>query len=560
MLTSMNIAQRVAWALSELGVTRAYGLPGEDHMTLLDALEDRGIDYRAAFNESSAVIMAATDARLTGRPGVAVLSLAPGVSNGINGVLHAYMEGLPMVVLSGQFAAGRLPFVVRQGFDIESLLRPCTKWTTRVPPGADPAALVCKAADIALAGRPGPVYVELPDEVAMAESPDRAGDAAVALLKEELAGRRAGRRPTLTAPGALMDDLARRLREAERPALIVGGRDDTLSRETLAAFAEQCRAPVFTTTGQKGALDDRSPYFAGTLLNGNLEKRLLGQADLIITLNFESYDIYNRPWAYACPTVAVTARPLLEWHQPFGLRVEADPETCLAELTARLGGRGASVFTAEDVQEYRRTLRETLLDDPPGDPDGPDGGPGISVARAVATVLESCDRDTIVLADAGFSKPLVALLSDTAERHHFLASNALSTMGFAAPAGVAAARASGGRVLAFMGDGSLLMRATELAIATTAPVPPVFVAIMDRSLSQIEIKQTRRELGTVGVELPEISCRALGEALGIRGADVRTADEIRKALAGAWEPGPPLLLGVHVDARTSQRTFDLLRG
>jgi acetolactate synthase-1/2/3 large subunit len=550
----MNIAQRVAWALSELGVTRAYGLPGEDHMTLLDAFEGSGIEYRTAFNESSAVIMAATDAQLTGRPGVAILSLAPGVSNGINGILHAYLEGLPVLVLSGQFAAGKLPFVVRQGFDTEQLARPCTKWTTRVPADADPAALLCKAADIALAERAGPVFIELPDEVAMSESPDRAGDDAVALLKAELAERQAGRRSTLMPADSAMDGLAAQLREAERPVLIVGGRGAAVSTETLADFAEKCRVPVFTTSGQKGALDSRSPYFAGTLLNGNLEKRLLGRADLIITVDFEAYDVYNRPWAYSCPTVAVTRRPLLEWFQPFSLRVEADPQACLAALTARVAGEGASRFTTDDVQEYRRTLREALLDDPAD-------GTGISVARAVATTLEYCDPNTVVLADAGFSKPLVALLSDTANRHHFLASNALSTMGFAAPAGIAAARATEGRVLAFMGDGSLLMRATELAIATTAAVPPVFVAIIDRSLSQIEIKQARRNLSTVGVELPEISCQKLGEALGIRGVDVRTAAEIRAVMAGAWAAGEaPLLLGIHVDAGTSQRTYDLLRG
>lgn len=548
----MNIAQRAVWALSELGITRAYGLPGEDHMTLLDALEGGGIEYRTAFNESSAVIMAATDAQLTGRPGVAILSLAPGVSNGVNGILHAYLEGLPVLVLSGQFAANKLPFVVRQGFDTEQLVRSCTKWTTRVPPGADPAALVCKAADIALAERPGPVYVELPDEVAMSASPDEAGDNAVALLKAELADVMAGTRSRLMPAGSAMDGLAAQLRGAERPVLVVGGRGAAVSRQALASFAEACRVPVFTTSGQKGALDSSSPYFAGTLLNGNLEAQLLGQADLIITVDFEAYDVYNRPWAYSCPTVAVTRRPLLEWFQPFSLRVEADPQACLEELTVRVGADGASRFSVDDVQEYRRTLREALLDDP--------ADAGISVARAVDTILESCDPDTIVLADAGFSKPLVALLSDTAKRHHFLASNALSTMGFAVPAGIAAARASGGRVLAFMGDGSLLMRATELPIAATAAVPPVFVAIVDRSLSQIEIKQSRRKLSTVGVGLPDISCEKLGEALGIRGADVRTAEEIRTVMASAWAPDAPLLLGVHVDATTSQRTFDLLRG
>lgn len=520
-------------------------------MTLLDELAKVGIEYHTAFNESSAVIMAATDALLTGRPGVAILSLAPGVSNGMNGILHAYMEGAPVVVVSGQHAANKLPFVVRQGFDVEQMVRPATKWTTRVPANADPAALICKAVDVAMADRPGPVYVELSDEVAMSSAPDSAGGSAVALLKQELSDREAGARSTLVAPAAQIEGLAERLRSAERPALVVGGREE-VSTQAISAFAETCRVPVFTTSGQKGALSSSNPYFAGTLLNGNLEARLLGEADLIITVNFEAYDVYNRPWAYSCPTVAVTSRPLLEWFQPFDLRVMCDPATCLEELTARVAGDGASQFTRDDVRTYRDGVRDTLL------VGGEDTG--VSVARAVETVLQHCDDNTVVAADAGFSKPLVALLSDTAQRGNFLASNALSTMGFAVPAAIAASHATHKRVLAFMGDGSLLMRATELAAASAAPVAPVFVVIVDRSLSQIEIKQKRRELTTVGVELPEISCESLAAALGIRGVDVDTADGIDKALTDAWQGDSPMLIGIRVDVSASQQTYDALRG
>jgi acetolactate synthase-1/2/3 large subunit len=549
----VNVAQRFARALSELRVSRAYGLPGEDHMTLLDALQSEGIEYCTAYNESSAVIMAATDGLLTGRPGVAVLSLAPGISNAMNGVLHAYMEGLPVLVVSGQHSSAKLPFVVRQGFEIDQMLQPCTKWMTRVPAGADPARLVCKAADLALAVRPGPVYLELSDEVAVSDVPDELADDALALLRRELdAGSTS--RPNLVAPAVVMDDLVARVRAAEHPVLVLGGRGDGVQTESLLRFAATCRVPVFTTSGQKGAVDSRSEFYAGTLLNGNMEAEVLSRADLILTVDFEAYDVYNRPWAYRCPTVSLSEEPLLEWFQPFDLRVRASPQDCLDQLTAQVGADGASRFTSENVLQYRRGLRAALLDDP-------DDGSGTSVARAVATTLTFCDQNTIVLADAGFSKPLVAMLSDTANPRHFLASNALSTMGFAIPAAIAAARASAGRVLAFMGDGSFLMRATELPIAKTAEVPPVFVVIVDRSLSQIEIKQSRRGLKTVGVNLPEISCRTWAQALGIRGADARTPDETSAALESAWDPDQaPLLLGIHVDASTSQRTYDLLRG
>src|SRR5262245_48398792 len=118
----MNVAEQASAALVALGVHRVYGLPGEDHMTLLHALHAAGIDYCAAFNESSAALMAATDAQLTGQPGVVVLSLAPGISNAMNGLLHAFMDRVPLVVISGQHPAASQALVVRQACDLERLV------------------------------------------------------------------------------------------------------------------------------------------------------------------------------------------------------------------------------------------------------------------------------------------------------------------------------------------------------------------------------------------------------------------------------------------------------
>src|SRR5262245_12841581 len=171
----VKVATQVAQTLAAVGVRRVYGLPGEDHLTLLDALARCDIAYCRAFNESAAVIMAATEAQLTGIPGVVILSMAPGVSNGMNGLLDAYLEHVPVILISGQHAGSSLPFVVRQVYDAESLVGPVTKWRGRVAPGMDVPGVIGKAIDEALSGRPGPVYLELPDDVASTDA--QAGDA-----------------------------------------------------------------------------------------------------------------------------------------------------------------------------------------------------------------------------------------------------------------------------------------------------------------------------------------------------------------------------------------------
>jgi acetolactate synthase I/II/III large subunit len=545
----MTIARQMAAVLTGLGIRRVYGLPGEDHMALLDAFVDAGLEYCTAYNESSAAIMAATDAQLTGRPGVVVLSLAPGVSNGVNGLLNTYLEEVPLILISGQHPAGQLPFVVRQGFDIDQLVTPFTKWRAKLTADMDIPSVLGRAVDEAMSGRQGPVYLEVPDAVATSES--RATDADVERTVSQLRARweGIGRGSPIAPDQSALDQLALRLGQAQRPALVIGGRHRRVTPETLAAFAEAFRVPVFSSSRQKGVIHSGSPFFAGTFLNGRLEKELLDDADLVLMIDPESFDFYNKAWCFSAPAIAITDAAFSEWGNPFDARMVIDPEWTLRALIER--GGGASQWTAADVSGYRTKLRDTLL---AGDPDE------FSVARAVDAALDAWPRDGYITADAGFSKPLILMLSDLTEPDHFLASNALSTMGYSIPAAVAARRAGARPVLGFLGDGSLLMRATELMVSAGDGAPAVFVVMMDRALTQIEVKQERRKLASVGVSLPPVSCAKLAEALDIDGVDVESADELRAAVSKGLQGDRPLLIGVLVDPAPSRVLFDVLRG
>jgi acetolactate synthase-1/2/3 large subunit len=542
------VIDQVAELLRGLGIRRVYGLPGEDHMALLDSFATAGLEYTTAFNESAAVIMAATEAQLTGLPGVAVLSLAPGVSNGVNGILNTFLDEVPLLVISGQHPADRLPFTVRQGFNIERLLSSCTKWQARLTAGMDVPAVVGKALDEAMSGRPGPVYLEIPDGVATspatAAHPEAAGEAAVARLRARWAAAPA----TVPAPG-VVDDLASRLASARRPALVLGGRRRRVTPAQASAFAETFRVPVFTSSRQKGVLTGSSPYYAGTFLNGSLERRLLAVSDLVLMIDPEAFDYYNRPWCFDAPAVAVTDGAFTEWMNPFAAQLTAEPGPVLEALTAR--GGVASQWQPQDVAAYKQALREALL---------PPGATGFSVAHAVEAALAAWPGDGYLTADAGFSKPLVAMLSEPELPDHYLASNALSTMGYSIPAAVAARKAGAVPVLSFLGDGSLLMRATELMAGAGDGAPGVFVAVMDRALTQIEVKQERRHLRPVGARLPELSCVRLAAAFGIDGADVDNAGELTAAVAKGWQSDRPTLIGAHVDPAPSRPLFELLRG
>lgn len=542
----MIIAAQVANSLYELGIRRVYGLPGEDHMALLDAFASAGLDYRAAFNESAAVLMAATEAQLTGLPGVAVLSLAPGVSNGVNGLLNTYLDEVPLILISGQHPADSLPFVVRQGFDIAQMVTPMTKWRAKATAGMNVPAAIGRAVDEAMSGRPGPVYLELPDGVATAEA--KTDDQAAARGVRRLRQRWTSEPVRQAADPATVTALADRLRVAKRPVLIAGGRKRRLTPATLDSFATAYRMPVFTSSRQKGLLSGDSEFFAGTFLNGRLEKDLLDSADLVLLTDPESFDFYNKAWNFGADGVAITDEAFTEWMNPFADVHVADPETVLAALTERADT--GSEWTAADVRDYRAGLRAKLL--PASDT--------LSVAHAVEAALSVWPQDGYLVADAGFGKPLVAMLSEPTEPDHYFASNALSTMGYTIPAAVALRRAGRGPILAFLGDGSLLMRAPEIAVSAEDGPGTVYLAIMDRALTQIEVKQERRDLATVGVTLPPVLCAQLGQALGVDGVDVHSADELAAAVAKGLQGERPVLIGAHVDPAPSRVLFDQLRG
>jgi acetolactate synthase-1/2/3 large subunit len=544
--SAATVARVLAETLVELGVKRVYGLPGEDHMGLLDAVQKAGLDYRTAFNESSAVLMAATEAQVSGLPGVVILSLAPGVSNGLNGLLNAYLDEIPLIVISGQHPAGHLPFVIRQGFDLDALVAPMTTWRARVTADMNIARLIGRAVDESITGRRGPVYLEIPAAVADAPAVGASEAAAtVARLSRRIATR------TAAAPDQGAVELLRtRLAAASHPALVVAGRQGRLSPQTVEAFSTHYRVPVFTSPRRKGTVHSGTPFYAGTFLNGRIEGRLLDNADLVVLVDPESHDFYNRPWCFSARSIALVTQDFAEWGNPLDDVLIADPELTLSAVLGS-GLPTSSEWTTDDVSAYRDGLRASLL--------GP-GTNGFSVAQAIAAALDPWPRDGWLVADAGFGKPLVAMLSDPVRPGRFLASHALSTMGYAIPASVVARRSGTAPVLTFLGDGSLLMRASELAVDAGEGGPWVIVALMDRSLTQIEVKQERQHLATVGVALPDISCAKLADAFGVDGIDVATAGDLRAAVAKGATGSRPLLVGAHIDPAPSRELFELLRG
>src|SRR5262245_46550474 len=164
------VAHALVTTLRAAGVRRVHGVPGEDHLRLLHAIEEGGLQYVAARDESAAGVMAAAEAQVTGVPGVLLVTPAPGITNALNGIASAAMDHAPLIVIVGQHPPERRPVIVRQNLDNHALVAPLAKWSTTLSPRVHQA--MAKVLDTALLGDPGVVLVELRDDVARAEPAD----------------------------------------------------------------------------------------------------------------------------------------------------------------------------------------------------------------------------------------------------------------------------------------------------------------------------------------------------------------------------------------------------
>ena len=357
------IVQAFAQHLHMAGCRRAYGLAGEDHVELMAALDAVGVRYVRAYNESAAVLMAAADAQASGSFGVAIVSMSAGMSNAINGLTHAYMEQVPVLVVSGQQPAAERPFIVRQGFDVEALAKPVTKWQTKVATGTDVGRLLAKAVFVATERPCGPVYVELPADVGLTEARTDARWQPRLHQQAALSPHALPRRLD-DAEFAHLDDV---MASALRPLLIVGGHSRLDLAVPVADLARGHRMPVLVTPNQKGVVPPGSPYYTGVFLNGSPERQLLDQADRVLAVDLEAFNIYSRAIEGDGQIVSLSSTPIAETFIAFSEEFVGDPVDTLRRLSQSAAG-ARSEWTDADVRQYREGLRADLakLDRVPG--------------------------------------------------------------------------------------------------------------------------------------------------------------------------------------------------
>ncbi|MQY06391.1 acetolactate synthase large subunit [Actinomadura macrotermitis] len=516
-----NAAQLLVRTLEAEGVEYVFGIPGEENIHFVNALNDSSIRYVLVRHEQGAAFMAEIYGRLTGKAGVASATLGPGAINLQLGVADATTNSTPVVAISAQVGLDRIYKESHQIVDLVSLFRPITKWAELAPTAEALPEMVRKAFKTAQTERPGAVYLAIPEDVE--EAPV---DAALAPLKINVV------RPQEPSP-AQIARAADVIAMARQPIVLAGhGATRAGAGQALVWFAEKLGLPVATTFNGKGVFPDDHRNALGPVgfMRHDYVNFGFDEADVLIAVGYELQEfdpVKINPHADK-KIIHIHGFPAeVDDHYPVEVGIQGDISRSLRQLGEAVHRRFDVTGTGEKI---RRLIREELEQGR-----HEDGFP-LSPRRVVADIREAMGREDIVLADTGAVKMWMARMYPTYEPNTLLVSNGLSSMGFAVPGAIAAKLARPDRkVLAATGDGAFLMNSQELETAVRENVPITVLIWEDNAYGLIGWKM-ELELGTsshVGFGNPDFVKYA--ESFGAHGHRVASADEflptLRKALA-----------------------------
>jgi acetolactate synthase I/II/III large subunit len=523
----MNNAELIVRTLREAGVRHGFGIPSGNVLPLLDAMRTGGVEFVLTAHEGSAGFAADVTGRLTGRPGLAIATLGPGATNVATGVGSAFLDRSPMLAITCNVPTAQLGRRIQMAIDHHALFRPLTKATLALGRGRV-AGVLADAIEIALSEPPGPVHLDLPEDVALAAA------------TEDVPAIPSGRRAR-AAPDAAIARAAELLAGARRPVAVIGATAMRLSDPCLLRrVVERWGWPFATTTMAKGLIDEAHPLSLGCIERARrqVQRELLRSADLVVGLGYDVVEVEYEAWIGDVPLLAIDVEP-----------VDAAPTVRIAHEV--IGDLGASLerlarlepaphaWTFASVRRHAERFQTALR--PPSS--------GFVPHQAIDVVRSTLPEDGILAFDVGAHTHQIAAQWPAHEPRTFLVTNGWSSMGFGLPAAIAAKIARPERaVVALVGDGCFEMTCGEVAVARRLALPIPIVVLDDGWLSLIQVKQHRRRLPVYGTDLGRSADHDVPEHyFGVPAVGVRTPDALAKALDVALQADHPTVIDAAVD-------------
>lgn len=537
----MNASELFVRCLEAEGVTHIFGIPGEENLAFLEALRTSSIKLVLTRHEQAAGFMAATFGRLTGKPGVCLSTLGPGATNFVTAASYALLGGMPMVLITGQKPIKKSKQGRFQILDVVGVMEPVTKLARQVVSGNAIPALVRDAFRVAQEEKPGPVHLELPEDIA---------EEVVSLSPLTVAG------PYIPqADRAAVVKAVELIRKAERPLLtIAAGANRHSVCEAVEGFVDVTGIYFFSTQMGKGVVDQRHPQSLGSaaLSDHDYLHCAIARADLIINVG---HDVVEKPPFFMEPddgktvihinySAAQVDQVYFPQHEVVG-----DIAESLYSLTEALGDCRRPSY------EYFTRIKQEVERNVYGNGQAADTFPP-TPQRIVLDMREAMPDDGVLSLDNGMYKIWFARNYKAYRPNSLLLDNALATMGAGLPVAIAAKLLHPEQtVVALCGDGGFMMNSQELETALRLRLDLVVVVLRDDGYGMIKWKQAGMGLAVYGLDFGNPDFVAYAKSYGARGHRITRSGEFGEVLRACFSEGGVHVIELPVDYSENERVL-----
>ncbi|HEX2383283.1 MAG TPA: acetolactate synthase large subunit [Acidimicrobiales bacterium] len=557
-MPQINGGQALIKSLEMEGVEVIFGLPGGAILPVYDPIIDSPIRHILVRHEQGAGHMAEGFAHATGRPGVAMVTSGPAATNIVTPLCDAFMDSIPMIVITGQVGTPSIGTDAFQECDTVGITRSVTKHNELVTEAADIPRAVREAFHIATTGRPGPVLLDIPKDIVDPKNPRSALDWYWPSDAEVSAGL-PGYKPTTKGHPRKIKDAAELILQSTRPVIYAGGGIlKARAAETLLELAELCDIPVVTTLMARGAFPDDHRLCLGMPgMHGNYTAvTSMQNSDLLIALGSRFDDRVTGK----IPTFAPDAKIIHVDIDPAELGkvrrpdvpIVGDCRLVIEELVRAIKDLGGS-----DAQPDRHEWKSTISgwqEKYPLTYEQSEPGDALKPQFVLEQLREMTPDDTIVVSGVGQHQMWASQYWKFNHPYTWVNSGGLGTMGFAVPAAIGAKVGRPDRMVwAVDGDGCFQMTAQELVTASTERIP-IKVAILNnaylgmvRQWQEMFYEERYSEV-YLSPDLPDYKMWA--EAMGCIGIRVESPEEVQPAIDKANDiDDRPVVIEFRTDSR-----------
>ena len=521
--------------LEQAGVRWVFGVPSGPVLPLIESLGRSSVQFVLTASESSAAFMAATVGSLTGIPGVCVSTLGPGATNLTTGVGCAWLDRSPVLAITCNVATRWLERRVQMRIDHHALFKPLTKATLSLR-GGHVGETVAAAIFLAKAEPPGPVHLDLPEDIAEANATE--------MIHQPMA-------PTVLPDVSteLTETVASALTTARRPLLVTGLTfTRSGSARQLLQLIHRQKIPFVSTLHAKGFLPESHPSWAGVIGRARRAhvKAFMERADLIVAVGYDPIEINYEEWVGKTPVIHISTEAAEEnKSNNFVWNKACDLGGAIQELSTMPPFENA--WSVEEWQEHRVSLDRALRP----------ASYGFAAHYALDILRQKLPLDGVLAYDVGAHTHQIATQWRTDHPKTCLATNGWSSMGYGMPAAYAAKLVFPERsVVCIVGDGGFQMTAGELAMARRLNLAVPIIVLNDGWLGLMKIKQERKNYLLSGVHLGDPP-PSPAHYFGVPCRPAKTPEEFRNALDWAFALNAPSVIEAFVDVEAYSATvFD----